>query len=248
MNAPSRICSIATWNLNHRCGSQPFRPEAVKAIAALQADVVVLTEYYPQEHDSAFRAVLSDAGWPHSIASDEANGETANRVLIASRLPIERHAIALPTYDRQFPPNILSVTAAGLRLIGVRIPAYVGKDRTSLLTAAWDWLESTMARLHDGPTAVLGDLNVNAASRRLQRILAAGWRRAAPVGGDASYFGHTGKRSEIDHILGNSNLAFVGARYVTQAGAWCLAGSKGALSDHAALVADIWDAAPSKAT
>jgi hypothetical protein len=53
MNAPSRICSIATWNLNHRCGKTRFRPEAVNAIAALQADVVVLTEYYPQKRDNA---------------------------------------------------------------------------------------------------------------------------------------------------------------------------------------------------
>jgi hypothetical protein len=30
-----------------------FRPEAVNAIAALQADVVVLTEYYPQKRDNA---------------------------------------------------------------------------------------------------------------------------------------------------------------------------------------------------
>src|SRR5262249_29552036 len=37
---------IAVWNLNHRTGKMPFFIEAVDAIAALQADVVVLTEYY----------------------------------------------------------------------------------------------------------------------------------------------------------------------------------------------------------
>jgi len=230
---------IATWNVNHRVGKTRFRPEAVSAIAALKAAVVVLTEYYPQEHHDAFRANLSDAGWPHSIAS-ETNGYIANRVLIASRLPLEPLAIALPTFDREFPPNILSVTipAARLRLIGLRIPAYTAKDRPSLV-AAWDWLESTMAGLHDAPTVVLGDFNANPASPRFQRILAAGWRRAIPVG-DTSYFGHKGRRSEIDHILCNSACDFADARYVIEAGGWCLAGGEAALSDHAALLAGIF--------
>src|SRR5262245_57615298 len=38
----------------------------------------------------------------------------------------------------------VSIPAARLRLIGLRIPAY-DKNRTSPLTAAWDWLEATMA-------------------------------------------------------------------------------------------------------
>lgn len=120
---------IATWNLNHRCGRTQFRPEAVKAIAAVRADVVVLIEYYPKRHHGTFCANLSDAGWPYLLTFSEIDGEIANRVLIASRLPIEPLAIALPTFDRQFPPNILSVMipAARLRLVGLRIPAYIDK-------------------------------------------------------------------------------------------------------------------------
>ena len=112
---------IATWNVNHRFGKTRFRPEAVNAIAALQADVVVLTEYYPRNHHIAFWANLADAGWPYSIAS-ESVGDIANRVLIASRFPLEPLAITPPTFDCEFPSNILSVTipAARLRLVGVR--------------------------------------------------------------------------------------------------------------------------------
>ena len=58
---------IATWNLNHSVGKTRFRAEAVNAVAALQADVVVLTEYYPRyyprDYESVFRAGLSNAGW-----------------------------------------------------------------------------------------------------------------------------------------------------------------------------------------
>jgi endonuclease/exonuclease/phosphatase family metal-dependent hydrolase len=236
---------IATWNVNHRVGRTRFRLEAVDAIEALQADVVVLTEYYPQEHHNAFCAYLSDVGWPCSMAS-ETCGEIANRVLIASRLSLEPLAVALPTFDRQFPPNILSVTipAARLRLIGLRIPAYTAKDRPCLL-AAWNWLEATMAGLHDAPTIVLGDLNANPASSpttsggsHFRRVLAAGWRRAVPAG-DASYFGPNGRRSEVDHILCNGGCGFANVRYVVEAGKWRLAAGEDALSDHAALLADI---------
>jgi endonuclease/exonuclease/phosphatase family protein len=201
--------------------------------------------YYPRNHHIAFWANLAGAGWPYSIASDSI-GEIANRVLIASRLPFELLAVIPPTFDLEFPTNILSVCIPGanLRLIGLRIPAYEGKNRTALLTASWDWLEATMAELHEAPTVVLGDLNANPMSppacggAHFRRILAAGWRRAIPAGG-ASFFGHNGKRSEVDHILCNSGCVLADARYVIEAGEWHLAGSKGALSDHAALLADI---------
>src|SRR5262249_41936353 len=104
---------IAVWNLNHRTGKMPFFIEAVDAIAALQADVVVLTEYYPKGHHDAFCAKLSATGWPYWIVSDEIDGEIANRVLIASRSPLESAPVTLPTFDRQFPPNILAVKTAG---------------------------------------------------------------------------------------------------------------------------------------
>jgi hypothetical protein len=137
---------IATWNVNHRTGKTRLRLEAVNAVVALQADVVVLSEYYPQKHHSAFCTNLSDAGWPYLLTSSEIGGEIANRVLIGSRLPIEPLAISLPTFDRQFPPNILSVMipTTRLRIIGLRIPAYQRKNRHYTL-AAWNWLESIMA-------------------------------------------------------------------------------------------------------
>ena len=232
---------VATWNLNHRIGRTRFRAEAVNVIAALQADVVVLTEYYPRDHESVFRADLSNAGWPYLLASENV-GEIANRILIASRLLLEPFPLPLPDFDRQFPPNILCATipAAGLRVLGVRIPAYIRKDKP-LILPSWDWLESTLPGLHDMPTVVAGDLNANVDSPRAQgdhfrRILADGWRRCAPKG-QGSYFSVKGRWSDIDHLLCNGDLDFADARYVTEAGGWNLAGAAGALSDHAAVLA-----------
>ena len=134
---------IATWNLDHRIGKTRFRAEAVNAVAALQADVVVLTEYYPRyyprDYESAFRADVSNAGW-HLLAS-EIVGEIANRVLIASRFPLEPFPLPFPDFDRQFPPNILCVTipAAGIRVLGIRIPAYIGEDKLTFRVHGTGW-------------------------------------------------------------------------------------------------------------
>ena len=206
---------------------------------------MVLTEYYPQDHQNAFWAELTNAGWPHVLASENV-GEIANRILIVSRFALEPSPLPLPQFDRQFPSNILCVTVpkAGVRVLGLRIPAYARKDRPCLLLA-WDWLETMLANLKGVPTAVVGDLNANVNSSpanggaHFRRILANGWRRAIPHG-PGSFFGRTGRPTDIDHILCNGQLSFSDVRYVTEAGGSHLVGRAGALSDHAALIASIF--------
>jgi len=236
------VVRIATWNLNHRVGTTRFRHDAAKAVVALQADIVVLTEYYPKEHHAEFCAHLFDAGFTYVLASDPGS-EVANRVLIVSTLLIEPFHLPPPTFDRQFPANMLAVTVPelGCRVLGLRSPAYVSKDRSSLL-ASWDWLENATQTLHDAPTIVLGDLNAHQLSPRsrggehFRRLLACGWQLATPSG-EASYFGPQGRRSKVDHMLCNRWGYFTDACYVTEANEWRLAGGVEALSDHAALVA-----------
>ena len=212
-------------------------------MAALQADVVVLSEYYPREQHEWFLASLEAAGYPYSLASDN-HGEIANRILIASQLPIEKLPLETPAFDRQFPSNILSVRVAetGVRLLGIRIPAY-GPSERARLCASWDWLERTINAFKETPAVVLGDLNANPASSKarggeyFRRILRNGWHRATPKG--ASYFGTAGRCSEIDHMLGNVGCSFANPRYVTAVGEFKLAGAPDAISDHAALLADL---------
>ena len=109
---------IATWNLNHRVGKTRFRAEAVNAVAALQADVVVLTEYYPgyypRDYESIFRADLSKAGW--HLRASEIVGEIANRVLIASRFALEPFPLRLP--DFSFTDARYVTEADGFQLAG----------------------------------------------------------------------------------------------------------------------------------
>jgi len=235
---------IATWNLNNRVGKTRFRHDAAGAVAALQAAVVVLSEYYPREQHERFLANLEAAGYPYSLASDN-HGEIANRILIASRFAIKKLPLETPAFDRQFPSNILSVSVAdtGVQLLGIRIPAY-GPSKRAQLCAAWDWLERTVNAFKETPAVVLGDLNADPAASKarggeyFRRILRNGWHRATPPGG-TSYFGLGNRRSEIDHILANAGCSFANPRYVTEVGGFKLAGTPDAISDHAALLANV---------
>jgi endonuclease/exonuclease/phosphatase family metal-dependent hydrolase len=234
---------LATWNLNNRVGKVRFRPKAADAAVALGADLVVYTEYFPQQHHQEFCQVLAKSGLENQLLSHEPR-EIANRTLMASRLFLKRDGLALPDFDEQFRANVVAahIPTLGLRVLGLRVPAYHPRER-DLLLSAWKWLESAAAQLLPAPAVILGDLNVQAAARTgagasLRRIRESGWQRAAPVGG-SSYFGRSGARSEIDHVLVTPCCRVRGAEYVVSVGGFALAGTPDALSDHAALVADL---------
>jgi hypothetical protein len=235
---------IATWNLNNRVGITGFRPEAATAAIALGADILVFNEYYPKENGAAFSRALHDAGWSHQEISKD-TGEKANRVFIASRFPLRPLDIRLPDFDLQFPANVLcvSVPSVGISIVGVRIPWYQNLD-AGLVGKAWEWVESTAADLLHRPAIILGDLNVGLKSKpsrggdHFRRILQSGWHRATPKE-TASFFGDHGQQSEIDHILGTNLTNFSNARYVTKLERHLFAGGNTAISDHAALVAEV---------
>jgi hypothetical protein len=234
---------IATWNLNNRVGRVRFRLEAARAAAALDADILVLTEFFPGKQETEFRTVLGDGGWANQQISPD-SGVIANRILIASRLPLQPSDVPLPEFDRQFPSNVAAVHVPSLELtiVGVRVPWYVGKDRP-FTAMAWDWLEATAVANRSAPSLILGDLNVAADSppsrgiAHLRRILDAGWKRAQPSG--SSYFGQSGFRSEIDYILGTEAVDLVDPHFVTEKNGFTYAGGDDALSDHAPLISDV---------
>jgi hypothetical protein len=221
-----------------------FRVEAAQAALALGADIVVFTEYFPRQHHKRFGGTLAKAGWVHQLLSREPR-EVANRTLIASRLPLEHDPLTLPDFDEQFSANIVAgfIPGSRLRVLGLRVPAY-GAEQQRLLKKCWEWIENTASGLLGEPAVILGDLNVRGSPIRkggeayFRRILQSGWKRAAPSA-ESSYYGASGVRSEIDHVLFSTPCTALGAEYVTSAGGFTLAGAPGALSDHAALVVEI---------
>ena len=232
---------IAAWNLNNRVGKVPFRLEAAAAAIAVDADVFVFNEYYPQSHGKAFQAELESAGWVHQALSVQTD-EKANRVLIASKIPIAPLPLTMPAFDQQFQSNLLGVKILDMNvsLLGLRMPWYKSK---ALVTSAWGWLEETAASLISQPSIIIGDFNATEQSsagrggEQFRRITKSGWQRATPSG--SSYFGKDGKTSTIDHLLSTSDCLIADPKYITKINQHCLVGSAGSISDHAILVANI---------
>jgi hypothetical protein len=232
---------LATWNLNNRIGKVCFQPEAAVAAVALGVDLMAFTEYYPKQQHERFCQVLADSGWVHQIISPDP-GKITNRALIASRLTMRPEIVQFPGFDPDFVGNTVAafLPDAGLRLLGVRVECFSQSLRT---LAYWHWLERVAVNMRETPSVILGDLNSSPdrpgeVGDCFRRILKQGWQRAAPRGG-CSYFGLTGGRTEVDHILFTRHCSVHGAEYVTAVPGFILAGTPGALSDHAALVAEV---------
>lgn len=235
---------IASWNLNHRVGRTRFRQEAADAAIALDVDAIFFNEYFPQRHGPQFEGRLADAGWRRQLMSPEPQ-ERANRVFVASRVDVERAELALPTFDHQLPANVLSVRfpGCGLRVLALRIPAYKAHQH-DLTGRSWAWLESVADVIGSEAAVIIGDLNVPTLSTRgvgaetLRRIGALGWSMASSVT-VASYFSPRGTTSTLDYLLHRPTVAVHRACFVTEVGGFILAGQPNALSDHAAIVADL---------
>jgi hypothetical protein len=54
---------LAAWNLNHRTGRKSIPPAVLHAIAALDIDVLVLTEFVDGDHQRSFKESLQDIGF-----------------------------------------------------------------------------------------------------------------------------------------------------------------------------------------
>ena len=220
---------LATLNLNHRTHAKAIPPPLVAAMLALDADVLVLTEYVHATGRQAFVQALADGDLEHHAVSpglNYAKGRWQNQVLIASR-----HELTEVAQPRSSPglcgsTNLLTVGVAGLTLTGVRAPAYRGRE----WYAYWEWLTDVV-----DSDVVIGDLNVDPRrtgkhDRVLATILERGDYKLAEPDGDWSYRGTNGSTARLDHVLTRS-VELLSPAYVAEPFA--------RFTDHAALVADV---------
>jgi endonuclease/exonuclease/phosphatase family metal-dependent hydrolase len=235
---------IVSWNLNHRVGKTRFQPAAVDAAAALGADALFFNEYFPKDRGPEFAARLADMGWTYQLISPEPP-ERANRVFAASRIPVELADVRHASFDHQLPANVLPVRfpASGLHVIAVRVPAYEG-DQRPRIGLSWQWLQATAATLVELPAVIVGDLNVkwhspaSAGGEVFRGLTREGWTLATSTN-EPSYYPNRGQASTLDHLLHTRSVRVSKAEFVSRIGEFYLAGGKGALSDHAAVVADL---------
>ena len=220
---------VLSWNLNNRVGLNQFRADAADAAASIKADLCVFTEFYPGAHLEIFTETLKSNGYRHFVLSQEVKSR-ANRVLIASRIPIIKNEPSFSSFcDDQLRSNtaICFVPDFNLNVIGIRLPWY--KDR-KLIFSAWDWVVQEAEKYTQKSTLLIGDFNVGfegAASRggdHLRHLLASNWSTCEPISESFSFFGHNGKKSKIDHALVSRRCTLKSVEYVTQTKDFSFAG------------------------
>jgi len=244
------VLRIATWNINHRAGKGPLkRAEPISdAIDALNADIVVLTEYMRQLNREEILPLLVERGWKHHIVTPLAPGR--NSLLIVSKLEIEKGKIEVPLIDIFASPSALHVVVPEyeMNVLGIRIPDYRKPEYRRIRAEYWDWFMSMAQDALDEPFVIIGDMNTDPLypskdyGDRLLHMAQAGWRHALPETG-WSYKGNStkeGREKRLDHAFVTQHFELISAEYVQRLGMHVFAGDKDRqLSDHAPLVIEI---------
>jgi len=234
------MISIVAWNVGHQTRHATLRSGFTEVIRALEPDILVLTEYVERKPRHELRDTLTAIGLSH-IATTELRPDKHNQVLVAARWAFRPTVLEAPGQPKQVLPNHLQVRIAELDLdvLGMRAPMFKNPDASRQREAYWDWLSEVAATLLPRRSVIVGDFNGSPTSTRrygprLAGIISQGWQFVSPSEG-ASFFGRSGGTGRIDHALVSPSLSAEAPTYVSKLGPWQLAGSPGALSDHAAL-------------
>jgi endonuclease/exonuclease/phosphatase family metal-dependent hydrolase len=236
---------LAAWNLNHRTGKKAIPPGVIDAIAALDIDVLVLTEFVDGDHHARFKDALRDIGLKHLAVSVKASRQ--NQVLMAAREPLaEEGGLPLPGHTESATTNWLHrrLPSLHLEVVGFRAPMYLDADDR---LGYWRQVEEIARIARDRPVIFLGDFrcdphtDTRPCAALFPRLTADGFNLAQPKG-DWSYHA-PGKDSRegtrVDHAITTPALRITDARYLYRAGRHTLAGPAighgDALSDHALL-------------
>ena len=233
---------LAAWNLNHRTGRKTIPPAVIHAIASLDIDLLVLTEFVDGPQAIPFKQALKDIGFASLAVSLKATRQ--NQVLIAARTELaDDGLLPLPGHTEAATTNWLHrrLPSLSLDIIGFRAPLYLAADDK---VTYWQQFETIARAGRERRAIFLGDFNTDPSTdtrpyaQVFPRLEADGFALARPRG-DWSYHsgnGHAGAR--IDHALAAPGLAFTDARYLYKAGRHLLAGPANGtapLSDHALL-------------
>jgi endonuclease/exonuclease/phosphatase family metal-dependent hydrolase len=237
--------TVLAWNVGHRAGIYPAIPaEMIAALGSLEADVVLLNEYYDdgRQDRRRFREQLAAIGYAHC---DQSLAERRhNCIFVASRLPFTIGDIPPPQGPTSHATtNFLHVRLdnSDIELIGLRRPDYKGAEKIQYWAEVTDILRSS----GDRALVIAGDINEKLFKKTPRDVTAVPFPGAEMYSvprpdGDWSYTNPSGTgQSQIDHVLHTSRLRINQVRYRYEVDGIALAApgplKKVSLSDHAAL-------------
>jgi endonuclease/exonuclease/phosphatase family metal-dependent hydrolase len=240
---PNDTLHLAAWNLNHRTGRKSIPPAVIHAIASLDIDVLVLTEFVDGAHHDNFKDSLKDVGFEGIAVSVKAPRQ--NQVLLAARTPlVDDGLLPLPGHTEAATTNWLHRRLPGLDLevVGFRAPMYLTADDRS---GYWRQVETIVRSARDRRVIFLGDFNTDPHSDTrpcaavFPRLQAEGFQLTNPKGEWSYHSGNGSGGTRIDHALASPALPIKEAKYVYKSGRHLFAGSANgsgpAMSDHALL-------------
>ena len=228
---------LLAWNIRHGGGA---RLAAIgQALAAHEADILVISEYRGGDSANRLRAMLAGLGYPYATTLTPPPGK--NGVLIAARHPFGEHGAVSDAVPE--PYRMVRVEFAGLVLCGIYMPNLLKK------VPYWEALIASLAAEADGAALAIGDFNtcrayvdergaIDATAHFMDRIEAIGfcdlWRRRYPEGREYTWYSTRDNGFRIDHAFLSPVLA-ARANAVRYSHEERLAG----ISDHSPLILDL---------
>lgn len=231
------LLRLLAWNIRQGGGAR--LPAIGEALAAHDADILVISEYRGGDAANRLRAALAGLGYRHATTLTPPPGK--NGVLIAARQPFREHGAVSDTVPE--PYRLVRVEFAGLVLTGIYMPNLLQK------VPYWEALIASLAGQAGGAALAIGDFNscrayvdepgaIDRTAHFIDKVEAIGfcdlWRRRYPEGREFSWYSTRGNGFRIDHAFLSPMLA-ARAGLVRYSHGERLAGT----SDHSALILDL---------
>jgi hypothetical protein len=228
---------IIAWNVAHQTRERAIPASFMSCVEGLCPDVIVLNEYIHGTSRAGLVHALREAGLPHCEVSERHNQH--NQVLIAARYEMKRGDLLGPGNTPIAWSNFLHVSfpQQGFELAGMRVPAF---RKARDVASYWKDFRDLASSVIDRRIIFAGDLNANpertrhTGGRAMRDLLNTGWLHQQPSGEWG--FWRNGKISRVDHALTSPAFGAVKTSYVKDVGGIALAGQKGSISDHAAML------------
>jgi len=238
-------CSMKflTWNVSKKRPHPDTPYEMADALAALNPDVIVLTEYPLGPSHKPFLERLTSHGFT-SMKISEGNGHIPH-TMIVSKLAFKPTGNQEPkTLPPPLASSVLGVHLANpdIEILGLSVPVPL---ETATLRSCHEWIAKTASSAVKCPSVILGDFNLDPRDSArdqgmdlLRRLMYQGWTHALPPRGVSWWPERGSSGRSLDHAFLSPHFDVHAMEYITQSRPYVFTHGERAMSDHAVLLVD----------